>query len=206
MALVLWEGFRWPLPIIVFLFSPLPKLLYMLQLCIQETEWVNEQIVHMQHETLKRTFINGFQFITVQLRNCSSFTNQVILDLGKLSHRRYSQDIVKQAKKLDISQQSWLNTYSMKKKTHNRYERSLDARKWCQNIHAGLTSLGVDLEADAELSPNQASSTSLAYSFIRSSTAHPREAVWAVFVIDICLSIGKKPWKVWCDLPSLPLK
>lgn len=28
------------------------------------------------------------------------------------------------------------------------------ARKWCQNILAGLTSVGSDLSADADLSPN----------------------------------------------------
>lgn len=43
------------------------------------------------------------------------------------------------------------------------------ARKWCQNILVGLTSLGSYLSADADLSPNQASEMSLAASFIGSA-------------------------------------
>lgn len=45
-------------------------------------------------------------------------------------------------------------------------------QKKVPNIPAGLGSLGLDIQVDAELSPNEASSTSLACSFI-GSTAHP---------------------------------
>lgn len=100
----------WPLLIAVFPLSPLPKFLYMLLLCIQQAEWVNEETVHVQHEMLKTSFHKWIPVYNCPIKKCSSFTNQVILDLGKPSDRRYSQAIVKQAKKSDISQESWLNT------------------------------------------------------------------------------------------------
>lgn len=77
------------------------------------------------------------------------------------------------------------------------------ARKRCQNIPAGFGSLGLDPCLDAELGPNEASSMSLACSFI-GSTAHPWQTVWAGFTMEICLSIGKKAEKSDLISPHSP--
>lgn len=77
------------------------------------------------------------------------------------------------------------------------------ARERCQNIPAGFGSFGWDLHIDAELSPNEASSTSLACSFI-GSTAHPWQNVWARFTKEIGLSIGKKAEKPDLISPHCP--
>lgn len=76
-------------------------------------------------------------------------------------------------------------------------------QKKVPNIPAGLGSLGLDIQVDAELSPNEASSTSLACSFI-GSTAHPWQNVRAGFIMEIVLSIGKKAEKPDLISPHCP--